>query len=79
MIAHLLSTTGTWSAMWGVGMCCFNSLNYYHVAKSVFRLGGFFSANRRFFGTRANNFWQHGNHSCKKIQQICGNMIFGKL
>ena len=60
MIAHLLSTTGTWSAMWGVGMCCFNSLNYYHVAKSVFRLGGFFQ--------QIGDFLEQG-------QIIFGNMV----
>ena len=37
---------------------------------SVFPLSRFFSANQRFFGTRANNFWQYGNHRFRKVDKF---------
>ena len=37
---------------------------------AVFPLRRFFSVNQRFFGTRANNFWQYGNHSFRKFDKF---------
>ena len=30
----------------------------------------FFSANQRFVGARANNFWQYGKHSFRKLNKF---------
>ena len=38
------------------------------VFSSVFPLGGFSSANQRFIGARANNFWQYGTHCFRKFK-----------
>ena len=37
---------------------------------SVFQLGRFFSANQQFVGTRANNLWQYGKHSFRKLNKL---------
>ena len=37
---------------------------------SVFPLSRFFSANRRFVGARANNFWQYSKHSFRKFDKF---------
>ena len=34
----------------------------------IFPLGWFSSANQRFVGARANNFWQYGKHSVRKLK-----------
>ena len=36
----------------------------------VFPLNRFFSANRRFVGARANNFWQYSKHSFRKFNKF---------
>ena len=39
-------------------------------SQAVFTLSQFVSANQRFVGTRANNFWQNGNHSLRKFDKF---------
>ena len=36
----------------------------------IFPLGWFSSANQRFVGARANNFWQYGKHSVRKLKKL---------
>ena len=40
------------------------------IRDAVFPLGRFFSANQRFVGARANNFWQHVKHSFRKLNKL---------
>ena len=44
--------------------------NKYGTFEIVFPLSRFFSANQRFVGTRANNFWQYGDHSFRKFDKF---------
>ena len=37
---------------------------------SVFPRGQFFSANQRFVGARAKDFWQYGKHSFRKLNKL---------
>ena len=37
---------------------------------AVFPLRRFFSANRRFVGARANNFWQYSKYNCRKFDKF---------
>ena len=64
----------------GVFLCIHESIFMVHTRKchtikdrctgAVFPLGRFFSANQRFVGARANNFWQYGKHSFRKLNKI---------
>ena len=49
---------------------CKGATNKLACTEAVFSLSQFFSANQRFVGTRANSFWQHGNHSFRKFDKF---------
>ena len=51
---------------------CLVQIKQYHKINTsqVFPQGQSFSANQRFVGARANNFWQYGKHTLRKLNKF---------